>query len=206
MTAGRKLYYAPGMISVIGMLTFLIWSLSKFEPKQYGLLPFNVPTEDKNSPYSIYQIEERIKMKKQIQLTLDADDETNEKKMEIIKYEARKLKYTQDTSAVLRVRFTDDITYGLLVRLIDLCHVDGHKRFVLLKNSFVIFGEYPAARNTCNSFSIKNEGAYNKKNGSEKTFIDRLSNFVQPLSLLQFFGLLLLWFTLILIFLFRRKK
>jgi Biopolymer transport protein ExbD/TolR len=146
MIVGRKLYYAPGMISLLCLFIVFKLSINKFQPQQYSYLPFTVPSENKDEPYyrfSSYWIEQQIKNKKQIVLTLDADEKNNQKKFELIKYEARKLKYTQDISTVLRIKFTNDINYGTLVRLIDLCYTDQHKRFVLLKNSFVIFGEYP---------------------------------------------------------------
>jgi hypothetical protein len=75
--------------------------------------------------FSSYWIEKQIKNKKQIVLTSDADEKTNRKKFVLIKYEAGKIKYTQDTSTVLRIRFTNNITYGPIVRLIDLCYADG---------------------------------------------------------------------------------
>jgi biopolymer transport protein ExbD len=212
MTGGRKLYYAPGMISLIGLLIFLKWSIQKFQPRQYSYLSLNVPSENRdmsNYRFSSYWIEKQLKKKKQIQLTLDDDEKTNQKKFELIKYEARKLKYTQDTSTVLRIKFTNDITYGTIVRLIDLCYTDGHKRFVLLKNSFVIFGEFPPVNTKTEnnqSFLLANDVIYIPKESPEKTFIEKLANFIQPLSILQFFGLVLLWLTMILTSLYYRKK
>jgi hypothetical protein len=146
MAVRRKLYYVPGLISLICLFISFKLSIYKIQPKQYSYIALNVPNDTKNmshSSFSSYWIEQQIKKKKQIVLTLDADEKNNQKKFELIKYEAGKLKYTQDTSTVLRIKFTNDINYRTLVRLIDLCYTDQHKRFVLLKNSFVIFGEYP---------------------------------------------------------------
>jgi hypothetical protein len=146
MKVKRKLYFVPGLISLIALFISFKLSINKIQPKLYSYISLNVPKETKDmshSSFSSYWIEQQIKNKKQIVLTLDADEINNRKKFELIKYEARKLKYTQDTSTVLRIKFTNDINYGTLVRLIDLCYTDQHKRFVLLKNSFVIFGESP---------------------------------------------------------------
>jgi biopolymer transport protein ExbD len=212
MTAGRKLYYAPGMISLIGLFIFFNWSMQKFNPQPQTYLTINVPRENSDKSdyrYSIDGIEKQLKKKKQIQLTLDADEKTNERKFELIKYEARKLKYTQDTSTVLRIRFTNDITYGTLVRLINLCYAEGHKRFVLLKNSFVIYGEYPQANSIADTKQSYLSGVdvFNpSKESQQKTFIEKFANFIQPLSSLQFFGLLLFWLTLIIISLYYGKS
>lgn len=146
MTVRRKLYYIMGLISLIGLFISFKLSIHNIQSKQYSYISINVPNETRDKShylFSSYWIEKQIENKNQIQLTLDADEKNNQKKLELIKYEARKLKYTQDTSTVLRIKFTKDTIYGTLVQLIDLCYTDQHKRFVLLKNSFVIFGEYP---------------------------------------------------------------
>ena len=146
MTAKKKMYFTPGVISLVALMIFLKWvfdTFDLFEPKLSRIYQFNVPRDGKNAAYgfSIYQIEQYLRSKKQIEFILDEDEITNDKKFEIIKYEARKLKYTHDTSTVLRIRFTDDTNYGEFIRLVGLCYSDGHKKFILLNKSFVILGE-----------------------------------------------------------------
>ena len=63
--------------------------------------------------------------------------------MEMIRYEALKLKYTEDTSKVILINLTDSIRYGDFVSIIDMCEADGHKRYAYWDNKFVIFGELP---------------------------------------------------------------
>jgi hypothetical protein len=75
-----------------------------------------------------------------VKIELDGDRETNQKKIELIKYEARKLKYTKDTTTVINISLTNETTYSELVQLIDLCYADKHKRFTLIKSllSFLV--------------------------------------------------------------------
>ena len=55
-----------------------------------------------------------IKEKKKISIELNEDKFTNQKKIEFIRYEARKLKYTKDTSTIVDISFTNQLTYGEL--------------------------------------------------------------------------------------------
>ena len=87
-----------------------------------------------------------IKNKKQIQAELDDDKLTNQKKLSFIQYEARKLKYSKDTNSVINISLTNEVSYSEVLQLFNICFEDGHKRFALLKNRFIIFGEYPSPK------------------------------------------------------------
>jgi hypothetical protein len=51
-----------------------------------------------------------------------------------------------NTMTVINISLTNEITYEDIVKLLDLCYTDKHKRFALIKKSFIIFGEYPEPR------------------------------------------------------------
>jgi hypothetical protein len=143
----KRLYYVPGMISLLALVIFLKWYSNRFEYRTYDSYPFAVPDsreESRSLVVSRYQIEKDISKKKQIQIMLDENEAENSKKFDLIKYEARKLKYTHDTLTVLRISFTEKMNYGQFIQLIRLCNADGHRRFALLNKSFVIWGEWPA--------------------------------------------------------------
>ena len=135
-------------ICFIIFFSVLVSCKEKVANKSYLTYTFNVPRDQKpDEPfaysYSVQGIEKRIKKKRQIKITLEGDRITNQKKLELVKYEARRLKYTEDTTTIIKVTLTDDTTYGEFIQLIELCNIDQHKRYALLKRSFVIFGEYP---------------------------------------------------------------
>ena len=147
MATQKKLYLVPGMISLFALVIFLKWYADRLEYQTYDSYPFAVPDdreESRSSMVSCYQIEKDISKKKQIEIILDENEADNRKKFDLIKYEARKLKYTHDTSRVLRIRFTEKMNYAEFIQLIKMCYEDGHKRFTLLNRSFVIWGERPA--------------------------------------------------------------
>lgn len=102
--------------------------------------------KDGNDPYKYTTgtILRSINNKKKIKFELDDDPETNQKKMEMIRHEARKLKYTEDTTAVIWVSLSQYINYGNFIELLNLCYADDHRRFVLIRNVFII---YPGRKN-----------------------------------------------------------
>ena len=74
---------------------------------------------------------------------LDGNKEENERKLDMIRYEALKLKFIEDTSTVILVNFTNDAFYADFVSLINICIEDKHKHYHLLNDKFVIFEEKP---------------------------------------------------------------
>lgn len=77
---------------------------------------------------------------------LDSNKEENKRKLDVIRYEALKLKFIQDTSTVIFVNFNNDAFYGDFVSLINICIADNHKHYHLLNNKFAIFGEKPKSK------------------------------------------------------------
>jgi hypothetical protein len=146
MAFKRRFNYCCRVIALVWLFYSLISCQGKTPPNDYTTYSFVVPRNNKPNDPATYilstkWIEDIIRKKKQIKITLDEDRITNQKKIALIRYEARKLKYTQDTTTIIRVNLTDETTYGELLQLIKLCNEDKHKRYALLKRSFVIFGE-----------------------------------------------------------------
>jgi hypothetical protein len=212
MPRRRKLLYVPGIISLTGLLFILPYSYKMTTPQKEGVIQFAVPNDIKNENgymrmFSSEKIKMEIKNKKKIKITLDNDKTANQKKMEVIRYEALKLKFTNDTSTIISVTLTDSTEYSTIVRLINLCQIDEHKRFILLKNSFIIFGEYTprkVIKDTSFTCFLCNDAIYVKP--LEKTFKEKTVAALKPyvnyqtISLLS--GLLILIFTS----LYSRKK
>ena len=88
-----------------------------------------------------------IKWKKErkifIRVDLTGELSEDKKRMEFIKIEAGRLKYTYDTTHILKVHFTDENTYGQFVELVNTMNKDRHKRYVFYKDDFYILGENP---------------------------------------------------------------
>ncbi len=85
------------------------------------------------------------KQEKKIFIRVDLTGELAEdkKRIDVIRNEAMRLKYTNDTTHILKVHFTEDNTYGQIVELVNIMNKDRHKRYMFYKDDFYILGESP---------------------------------------------------------------
>lgn len=148
MRGAGKLLYVPGLISLIGLLIMLPSFFKRNMPLKEHCITLFMPKDcNGDKDWTMYfgtcGLEKEIKRKKRIKFTLDNNEKDNKRKMEMIRYESLKLKYTEDTSTVVLVDLTDSITYGNFMSIVDMCVEDGHKRYAWWDNKFVIFGEWP---------------------------------------------------------------
>jgi biopolymer transport protein ExbD len=141
-----KLFYIPGMLSllIVPMLFYF------YQPvlKTLTVLKLFVPKDDDNkSPnllsYSRSTVKAALKGKKINTVYLDDNHQRNAQKLDFIAYEALKLKFYNDTTQILNVKFTKGTTYGEFVQLVNIMNRDGHKRYAWLDNDFYICGEAP---------------------------------------------------------------
>lgn len=147
MFRNLKLIYWPGIITICGLIFFIFCQFKRVLAKREFVITYFAPTDirphDWSTIFSKYALADEIKKKRKIQLTLDDDKFTNKKKIKLIRYEAQKLKFTNDSSAVISITLTDEVTYGEFVSLLDLCQMDDHRRFAAFDDKFVIFGNFP---------------------------------------------------------------
>jgi hypothetical protein len=208
-----KLLYVPGLISLIGLLIMLPSFYKRNMPvKEYCITMFMPKDCNGDQDWTVYYstcgIEKEIKRKKQIKFTLDNNEKDNKRKMEMIRYESLKLKYTTDTSTVVLVDLTDSITYGNFMSIVDICVEDGHKRYASWDNKFVIFGEWPEVKTQAtDTIQLLRCGYMSfKKAAVRLSFLDQLSKTINKLYTPQGSYLLLGWIILFLNFLYFRKK
>ncbi len=179
--------------------------------KEYCITMF-VPKDCKGDKdwtlqFATCNFEKEIKRKKQIKFTLDNNEKDNERKMEVIQYESLKLKYTEDTTAVVLINLTDSVRYGDFVSIADMCEADGHKRYAYWDNKFVIFGEWPKKKEISNSpQTFSSDVIRIEKPAIKPSFLELLSkkikNYYTPKGFYLFFG----WIALFISFLYFRKR
>ena len=80
----------------------------------------------------------RKEQKKFMTICLTGDEEEDKKRFEVVQYEGRKIKYTCDTNAIVKVHFNSNNTYGQLVGLINMMIGDHHKRYMYYQDDFYI--------------------------------------------------------------------
>jgi len=203
----RKLYYAPGIISLVGFLFLLPYSFKRIIPKKETTLKFNVPKKGGDlDQFAEESISKDISKKKKITFTLNENRETNRKKLEVVRYEARKLKYTLDTSPVILINFTTELSYGQFINLIDQCKQDSIRRYSILNNGFVIFGESPPRKVEPNGFECFLCNDVIHLPPPEKSFKEKLITAIRPYTNFQTIGLLTGWIILAVMSLYFMRK
>ena len=67
----------------------------------------------------------------------------DEKRLDFIRTEGRRFKYTNDTNVIIKVFIPDSSKYGIFLNLLYIMNEDQHKRYFEYQNWFYIFGEAP---------------------------------------------------------------
>lgn len=121
---------------------------SEVSDKELVSFKYYVPKDaDPNNPHA-YRFEaptilNSIAKKKFISINLTTDPIENQKRLDFIRLEARRLKYTNNTTEIIKVFIPDSSKYGTFLSLLHIMNEDQHKRYFEYKNRFYIFGEAP---------------------------------------------------------------
>jgi hypothetical protein len=139
-----KLFYIPGMLSLLVVPVLFYF----YQPviKTPTVLKLFIPADDKlpnQYRFSSHSLKAQLKGKKINTVYLNGDHKLNAQKLEFIAYEALKLEFYNDTTQIIKVRFTDEATYGEFTQLVNIMYRDDHKRYALLENDFYILGDPP---------------------------------------------------------------
>lgn len=178
---------------------------TKILPKKEGMIQITIPADIKEdvpyaSLFSEQVIQKRIDKMKQIKIILDNDEVTNHQKLQLIRYEAMKIKYINDTSTAIIVILTNSSVYSTIIRLINLCIIDKHKEYVLLNNRFIIFGEpltQPKKLKTNYLCLLCGDLIIVPSKFNKKSIIEKVNVAINPFSILQIASLALGWLLLI---------
>jgi hypothetical protein len=212
MAVGRKLYYAPGVISLLGFIFILPYAHNKSAPRPVYSIPLYAIEKGADKEQFLPNtgwLLNHIKNKKKLNFLLTGDHLTNQKKIETIRYEARRLKYTLDRSTVIVIAFTEDLYYADFVRLLDICLVDSLKRYATWDKYFVILEQLPIRRKSryeydgvlvcCDVYPI-----YKKL--PHRSLLTKAGEVVWPFTLGQIAALTALWLLMIFLSFYKRRR
>jgi hypothetical protein len=155
----KKLYYIPGLISIIGLpvLFFFLGPEDRVDPT---CLSLRIPSENR-SPGTIIQwskADAYSVLNKKKFVTIDLDDHQPwygsdwdemdinyifRRKLEFFRKELERLQFTNDTSTILKVRLGEDNTYGEFVWVLNHGMLYRIKRYVYLDNCIYFFSNPP---------------------------------------------------------------
>ena len=212
MIRTKRLLYVPGLISLVGLFIALPYFYRTNKPTKQGVLSLFVPKDCNKdhgmNDYSKCYLEKELRNKKQIRITINENHKENRKKLDIIRHEALKLKYFEDTSTVILMTLSDSISYGEFVSIVDMCETDGHKRYGSWDNKFVIWGEWPPKkRDTSNLLRTwANDVIEINKPVIKAGLFESLEKKINKYYTTKGLCLLLGWIVLLISFLFFRKK
>ena len=151
-----KLFYTPGLISLLALPLLIMYLVTPPEKPQYVIRLF-MPTDDKPNNneiprFSKYAVWEAIKHKKIIEVqfyeTPLGDLRTFRKnaKLDFVRREIERLTFTHDTNSVLKIELGEGIRYGEFVGILNNLMMYGVKRYAWTDDSFYIFANEPEAR------------------------------------------------------------
>ncbi|WP_315823271.1 hypothetical protein [Paraflavitalea speifideaquila] len=150
-----KLFYTPGLISLLALPLLIMYLVSPFGEELYAIKMI-VPSDEKpevaSFRYTKYGVWDAIKNKKIIQVQFfrapisRLNEYTRDMKLEFVRQEIERLTFTHDTNSVLKVELGKGITYGEFIRILDQLAVYGVKRYALVDDSLYIFANEPEKR------------------------------------------------------------
>jgi hypothetical protein len=146
----KKIYYRPGMISLIG-LPLLVWiCLLPHRPQQHWYyrqpLRLLLPSDKRNTyGYSKFSVLREIRGKKILDVDLNEtwppgpDSLFQEQRKDFIMKTILELQLLHDTSTVLKVDFGENNRYGDFIWLINKAHPYMVRRYAFFDDSFYLF-------------------------------------------------------------------
>ena len=148
----KKLYYVPGLISLIG-LPILLAFWGPEDPVQANVMRLFLPSDKKPPPgmstFDRYTIGRAMERKKIVEIALDdrpspLHPEYNAyRKSNLVLEELSRLQFTRDTSEILKVRFTGASSYGEFVWTLNNAIVFGYRRFYYLDDALYFLANPP---------------------------------------------------------------
>jgi hypothetical protein len=152
----RKLYYAPGLISLL-RLPVLLYFLGPQDPAIQTAIKIYLPSDDtKPDPPGIVRLTRgyvyrSLKHRKIVEVDLgDPDQEIEElyrirhlKKLDFIANEIGRRQFTHDTSSVFKIQLGYDCTYGDLISVLNQVRLYDVKRYVFIDDAYYLFPPLP---------------------------------------------------------------
>jgi hypothetical protein len=145
----KKLFYVPGLITLIGLPVLVFLFLPRTKP--LTTLKIFLPLDRRSSYNNFYNKEEflnSIKSNKIIEIDLRANDKTYcgnllKRNLFLISEELKKIKILKDTSTVLRVKIGNSNTFGQIVWLFNQTRVHLINRFMFEDDAFYFKNTIP---------------------------------------------------------------
>ena len=145
----KKVFYVPGLISLIG-LPILLLLFGPEDPVQYTCLKLQLPYNETDTTGEIFTetyVYTTIKNYKIVEVDLfdnsyygnSMDTYFSNKKLQFVKSEMERLQFIHDSTTVLKVEFGEDNYYGEFVWLLNQAILYRFKRYVFIDDDLYFF-------------------------------------------------------------------
>ncbi len=163
----KKIYYVPGLFSLLGLpVLLLIWGPE--DPVYETTMRMILPSEARDRPGMVFYnregINRRLKGKKIETIELDDlpsrinPDYTMYRKSGFVLRELSRLRFTHDTSEVLKVIFGEESTYGQFVWALNNANIFLYKYYFFLDDALYYMPQPPPRRDTSTNLVTLNFG------------------------------------------------
>ncbi len=158
----KKLYYIPGLVSLIG-LPILLFFWGPEDSVYQTVVRLNLPSDKKDEPgiekFSTAFVYRAIAHKKMVSVDLGvwsyADDRNQymeNKKHSFIAAEMQKIQFTNDTNTVVKITLGSESRYSDFIWLLNQAMLDDFKRYALVDNTLYFFANPPPVHHEAESF------------------------------------------------------
>jgi hypothetical protein len=154
----RKLFYVPGLISLVGLPILLLLFGPEEEVRQTALrlfMPYDEPKDEQAAQFSKAKLYESIKGKNII--AIHGEDTRHDelenfrynRKMNFIGSELERLQFTHDTNTVLKIEFDEENAYADFIHVLNLAILYRVQRYAFVDNSlFLLSNPHPTHEKT----------------------------------------------------------
>lgn len=130
----KRLYYLPGLISLVLLPTLCIWNLDKQKafdvPRVMEITWWNKIEE---LPFLVHPDIEFI------DINITGDDKQDKIKLDLAQLDVRQIVATKDTTKGVHFHFDDHAKYWTLIRALDICGTEHAKTYVPNDNDVWVY-------------------------------------------------------------------
>ncbi len=145
----KKLFYVPGLISLLGLPVLLLVMNPEDPPERQNVLRMRLPSDKKPDSgmitFSRYSVYDAIANKKLIQVSMYDEDDQNRiaAKLDFARREMERLEFTNDTTTVLKVELGNNNSFGDFVWLQNQALILDIKRYAFTDDAYFFFPNPP---------------------------------------------------------------
>jgi hypothetical protein len=155
MMERKRLYYVPGMISLLGLPILILVFAPKTTLRKRVLtisFPYEGPDPYRNL-FSKNSFLHSIRAKKQLNVNFTdpapgQNPDLFSKKLSFVSREIARLQFLNDTTCVLKIQFGENNTYGNFVWMVNQAKIYDLHRFAFIDNCFYLLGNSPPVIDT----------------------------------------------------------